>query len=314
MEKEQSKRERETIAIEMWNMKVLITGVNGQVGWELDRRGAQHGFKVLGLDHADLDITNSNSVDEAIQRAGISLVVNAAAYTNVDRAESEPELAFAVNRDGPAHLASSCAEAEIPLIHISTDYVFDGTRKGPYFETDPISPLGVYGRSKAAGEAEVEKRVKEHIILRTAWVYGVHGNNFVKTMIRLGNEREILRVVDDQYGCPTYAADIADAIFAIASYILKGRQIAWGTYHYCGKGATSWHSFAEKIVELTREYGPLAVKGVKPISTEEYPTPVKRPANSVLDCSLIGKHFAIQPKAWGESLKDMIHRLLSFKE
>jgi len=156
--------------------------------------------------------------------------------------------------------------------------------------------------------------VKEHIILRTAWVYGVHGNNFVKTMIRLGNEREILRVVDDQYGCPTYAADIADVIFSIASYIREGCEIAWGTYHYCGKGATSCHRFAEKIIDLAKEHVPLAVKMVKPISTEEYPTPVKRPANSVLDCSLIGKNFTIQPKAWGESLKDMIHRLLSFKE
>ena len=293
-------------------MRVLLTGVNGQLGRELQRRGMNHGLEILGLDHAMLDICDPVAVGNAVTQNDTSLVINAAAYTTVDQAESEPELAFKVNRDGPACLASSCAEVGIPLIHISTDYVFDGIKNGPYFETDPISPLGVYGKSKAAGEEEVRSRLGKHIILRTAWLYGVHGNNFVKTILRLGREKKVLRVVNDQYGCPTYAADIADAILTISSYVQEGRQIIWGTYHYCGKGTTTWHGFAERIIDLVKEHDSVVIKEVKPISTAEYPTATKRPANSILDCSSIVANFGIQPRPWQESLREMIDRLLSF--
>ena len=267
-------------------MKVLVIGANGQLGWELCRRGEKQSFDIVSLDLPEFDITEPSAVKKAVSQTGISLVINAAAYTAVDKAESEPELAFAVNRDGPAYLASYCTEVGIPLIHISTDYVFDGNKKGPYFETEPISPLGVYGQSKAAGETEVKGHLKEHIILRTAWLYGINGHNFVKTMLRLGREKEVLRVVADQYGCPTYAADLAEAILEIATQIGEQRDIIWGTYHYCGKGVTSWHGFAQAIFDLAKKYNSFMVKKVVHITTAEYQTQAKRPANSVLDCSL----------------------------
>jgi len=292
-------------------MKVVVIGANGQLGWEVCRRGAKQGFDIVRLDIPEFDITESSAVKKAVSRSGVSLVINASAYTAVDKAESEPELAFAVNRDGPAYLASSCAKIGIPLIHVSTDYVFNGDKQGPYLETDPPSPLGVYGNSKAAGETEVSGLLQEHIILRTAWLYGIHGHNFVKTMLRLGKEKEIVRVVADQYGCPTYAADLADAIVAIATQISEQRAITWGTYHYCGKGVTTWHGFAEAIFDLANRYDTFRVKKVVPITTSEFPTPAKRPVYSVLDYSLFTKHFAVYPRPWQESLVDMINHLLS---
>ena len=215
----------------------------------------------------------------------LSSVINAAAYTAVDRAESGSEAAFAVNREGPAHLADRCRKRGIPLIHVSTDYVFDGEKGKPYVEEDPIAPLGVYGKSKAAGEAEVRQRLPEHIIVRTAWLVGVHGHNFVKNMLRLGRERETLKVVSDQQGCPTFAADLADAILVMAKQAEIRKLVPWGTYHYCGRGETTWHGFAEAIFEIAGQYEKFALKNLLPISTAEYPTPVKRPANSVLDCT-----------------------------
>lgn len=290
-------------------MRILVTGANGQIGWELSKGGAKRGFDILALDRATLDITDPSAVNREVSGSGASVVVNGAAYTAVDQAESEPELAFAVNRDGPAYLASSCAEVGVPLVHISTDFVFDGEKQGPYLETDPISPLSIYGASKAAGEVAVRERLREHIILRTSWVYGAHGHNFVKTMLRLGREKEVVRVVADQHGCPTYAADMAETILAIAGQITRGREITWGTYHYCGKGVTSWYDFAEAILELASEYVSLKVKQVEAISTAEYPTQAKRPANSVLDCSLVERYFGIVCKPWKESLGRMLKQV-----
>jgi dTDP-4-dehydrorhamnose reductase len=176
------------------------------------------------------------------------------------------------------------------------NYVFDGSKKEPYLEIDPVSPLGVYGKSKAEGKAKVRRILKEHIIIRTAWLYGIHGNNFVKTMLRLGKEKETLRIVSDQYGCPTYAGDLAGAILTIAAQIGKKDDIVWGTYHYCGKGKTTWYGFAEKIFDLVREHRSLMLKKVVPITTAEYPTQAKKPANSVLDCSLITKTFGFHQR------------------
>jgi len=289
-------------------MKILVTGAHGQVGWELVRRGENRGLAVQATDVDVFDITDARAVEERVCGQGLALVINCAAYTAVDRAESEPELALAVNRDGPACLAAACGKARIPLIHISTDYVFDGRKESPYREPDPVSPLGVYGRSKAEGEREVRSRLREHIILRTSWVYGVHGQNFVKTMLRLGQERQVLRVVDDQRGCPTNAADLADVILAIAG---KCDRNAWGTYHYSGKGATTWHGFAEAIFAEARKYTSLSVERVEPIPSAQYPTPAKRPANSVLDCSLFTSTFGIEPRPWRESLAEVIHGLFS---
>jgi len=289
-------------------MKITVIGSNGQLGWELCRRGKAHGFEVIPLDIPYFDITDPATVEKAVNNHDdISLVINASAYTAVDKAETEQELAFAINRDGPSYLASSCAEAEIPLIHISTDYVFDGAKKEPYLETDSISPLGVYGKSKAEGETKVRHYLTEHIIIRTSWLYGIHGNNFVKTMLRLGKEGEILRVVADQYGCPTCAADLAEAILTIAKKINEKHDCAWGTYHFCGAGETTWHGFAEKIFELARQHESFAIKKVEPITTAEYPTPARRPSNSVMDCSMLTKEFGVRPAQWQESLASMIY-------
>jgi dTDP-4-dehydrorhamnose reductase len=287
-------------------MKILVIGANGQLGSQLCSRGKELVLDVVGLDLPAFDITDPFAVEKAFGQDGISLIINAAAYTAVDQAESEPQLAFSVNQDGPAHLASCCAKSKLPLVHVSTDYVFDGQKKTPYLETDPVRPLSVYGRSKTAGELAVRERLPEHIILRTSWLYGVSGNNFVKTMLRLGREKEQLKVVADQYGCPTYSADLAEAILVIAAYIRDGRNMAWGTYHYCGEGITTWHAFAEAIFGLAKEHDSLVVKEVERISTKEFPTPASRPANSALDCSLIKKHFGIHTKLWPESLARML--------
>jgi dTDP-4-dehydrorhamnose reductase len=292
-------------------MRILVTGANGQVGWELSNRGAKRGLEILALDRSALDITDTISVSREVNRSGVSLVINAAGYTAVDEAESEPELAFAANRDGPAYLASACGKVGIPLVHLSTDFVFDGGKQGSYLVTDPVSPLGVYGKSKAAGEAAVREHLPEHVILRTSWVYGVHGHNFVKTMLRLGREREVVQVVADQYGCPTYAADLAETILRVAAQVLEGRQVHWGTYHYCGKGVTSWHGFAEEIFRLAGDYASLKVKRVEPISTSEYPTSALRPTSSILDCSVFESTFNIHPQPWAESLAHMLDVLFS---
>ena len=272
-------------------------------------RGKVAGLQILALDYPEIDISDPASIDSRIDSPKIDLIINAAAYTAVDRAESEPDAAFAVNCEGPAHLAERCRKRNIPLIHVSTDYVFDGTKSGAYIEEDPVSPLGVYGESKAAGEAEVRKRLPEHVILRTAWLCGVHGHNFIKTMLRMGREKDTLRVVSDQFGCPTFAVDLAEAILEVVRQAGKSESIKWGTYHYCGAGKTSWHGFATAIFEIARQYEKFAVKNVVPISTAEYPTPVKRPANSVLDCTKIKRYFDIRPRPWRESLDRMIERL-----
>jgi dTDP-4-dehydrorhamnose reductase len=288
------------------SMRLLVTGAKGQLGWELCSMGPSYGLDVIPLDLPGFDITDPLRVDEALAQEDISLVINAAAYTAVDRAESEPEIAFAVNSGGPGYLALACARRNIPLIHISTDYVFDGNKGTPYVEADPICPIGIYAESKAAGEKAVREALQTHIILRTSWLYGAHGNNFVKTILRLAKEREELRVVDDQYGSPTHAADLAEAILTIAKRIHGQRAISWGTYHYCGKGITSWHAFAQEICQLGKKHAALRVKVINAISTNEYPTATRRPPFSALDCAKIEKCFGVRRKPWQDSLAEML--------
>jgi len=292
-------------------MKIIIFGFAGQLGYELMRQGQALNLEIQGFDLPRADITDRDQVIDAFAAYRPSLVVNAAAYTNVDGAESEIELATSVNRDGPANIARVCAEYRIPLIHISTDYVFNGEKGSPYLETDPISPIGVYGRSKAAGESAVRSALKEHIILRTAWLYGSHGHNFVKTMVRLAREKEEIQVVSDQYGSPTAAADLAESILKISDIFGKGAAVNWGTYHYCGCGILSWHEFAEAIVDMCRQNAKVRVERVRSINTADYPTKVRRPPYSALDCSLIHKHFGIVPKPWRNSLAITVQDLLS---
>jgi len=294
-------------------MKFLLLGSNGQLGFELSKAAKQRGFNCQGLDKPLFDITDQKTIYEVICQEGISFVVNAAAYTAVDKAESERDCAFAVNNEGAGYLAGACAERNLPLIHISTDYVFDGSKKAPYVETDPINPISVYGESKAAGENAVRNAHGRHIILRTSWLYGSHGNNFVKTILRLASEREELRVVADQYGCPTYAADLASAILSICDRIQRRERIEWGTYHYCGAGVTTWHEFARQICEKSRRYVALRCSHVKAITTEEFPTPAKRPPYSALDCKKIEASFGIARTFWQDSLAEMLELLVTNK-
>lgn len=289
-------------------MKILITGANGQAGKELTRKGHSSGFNILALDLDALDITDKKAVFRVIKDNNISLCINAAAYTNVDQAEDDIEIAFAVNRDGPENIAQACAKVDIPLIHISTDYVFDGNKKGCYIETDQTSPLGIYGKSKKEGELCVKAVLKKHIIIRTSWLYGVYGKNFVKTMLDLGRTRDEISVVCDQTGSASFAADLADAIIVIVNKIQNKEQIDWGTYHYCNKGAISWYEFAVKIFEYAKKYESIKINRVIPVNTKEYPTRAKRPENSAMDCSKIVKTFGVKQPLWSDSLKIMLDR------
>lgn len=288
-------------------MKLLVLGAAGQIGGELCRIGWPARYQLTAVDRAEVDITQQEAVIAAVARERPDVIINAAAYTAVDRAESEPDAAWAVNAAGPGHLAAACKPAGIPLIHISTDYVFDGSKPGPYFEDDPVNPLGVYGRSKEAGDRAIREALSEHVILRTAWVYSAHGHNFVRTMLRLASERPVLRVVADQIGSPTSAADAARAIAAIVPRIAAG-EASWGTYHFAGAGAVSWHGFAEAIFDLAAPWRGRPPR-VEAITTAEYPTPARRPANSVLDCCRIAAVFGIEPRPWREALAEVIGEL-----
>jgi len=293
------------------DMKILITGSEGQLGWELLGQAAFSNIEAIGLDLPCFDITLETGIIKVFKEHKPDILINAAAYTNVDKAETDEKACFAVNANGPENLAAACRNAEIPMIHISTDYVFDGTNKTPYTENDSVTPANVYGRSKAEGENGVRNILEKHIILRTSWLYGVHGHNFVKTILKLGKEKEIIGVVSDQFGSPTSAADLAETVLIIASRILNNYEIIFGTYNYCGEGITSWHGFAEKIIETAKQYAPVTTTQVKPLTTEDYPTKAKRPAFSALDCGRIQQNFGITPKPWRKSLEAVIGRIFS---
>lgn len=287
--------------------QILLTGVGGQVGYELNRLAAERGCAVIGLTHQQLDIGDAETVNRIVTQLQPSLVINGAAYTAVDKAEQEVEAAMRANRQGPANLATTCQAHHIPLIHLSTDYVFDGNKDGAYHEDDPVAPTGVYGQSKWEGEEAVRARLAHHLIIRVSWVFGPHGNNFVKTMLRLAAERDELRVVADQHGCPTSATHIANALLALADKIREGVDIAWGTYHFCGMPETTWHDFAETIIKEGVKLNLLdhAIP-VHPITTSDYPTPARRPQNSVLDCRRIMKTFDLKLPRWQEGLTTML--------
>jgi dTDP-4-dehydrorhamnose reductase len=247
-----------------------------------------------------------------MERICPQVVVNAAAYTAVDRAESEPDQAFAINRDGAGNLAAEAALHGIPIIHISTDYVFDGSKTAPYVETDRPAPQGVYGHSKYEGELAVADTNPHHVILRTSWVYSEYGGNFVKTMLRLAKERPELRVVADQHGNPTHAGDLAEAIVKIAGMLASKTDAdsPWSVYHLAGQGETTWHGFAQHILHCAAQLGQPVVP-VIPISTAEFPTPAKRPANSRLDCSKAKANFGTALPFWQDSVRRCVEALMN---
>jgi dTDP-4-dehydrorhamnose reductase len=267
----------------------------------------------MALSHEELDVTKAQAVDTTLDDHAPQLVVNAAAYTAVDRAEDEPKKAFAVNEQGPANLAEACARSGIPLIHISTDYVFDGRHSRPLTEEDRTTPLGVYGKSKLGGELAVRRIQPQHVILRTSWLFGVKGQNFVKTVLRLAQQQEELQIVADQHGCPTAAAHLANAIFTLAHRFRENGQLPWGTYHYCDAPATTWHGFAETIIALARARSASSIRArrLKPIATAEYPTRAPRPAYSVLSCSKLERAIEIKSASWEMGLAAVLEESLN---
>ncbi len=291
-------------------MKILVTGANGQIGWELMRLAPPDPIRITALTRDQLDITNNGEISEAIRACQPTIVINCAAYTLVDGAEEDPERAFAVNAVGTGNLARACSDADIPLLHISTDYVFDGTRDEAYTEEDSVAPLGVYGQSKWEGEEVIRGHLENHIILRSSWIFGIHGHNFVKKMLLLGRDRTEVKVVADQFGSPTPASAIAKTLIALAHRIGSGTGVDWGTYHYCGHPQTSWHAFAETIYEYARERHlidhPVAVQAIK---SSEYPRLAKTPAKAVLDCTKWSRTFDIALPSWQSGLKSMLAQM-----
>lgn len=274
-------------------MKLLVTGAKGQVGSALCRIARAYPFDIIGLDSSQLNIADADAIKQCLDKFQPDFLVNAAAYTAVDKAEAEPGPAEQVNAVAAGYLATAAAQHKIPLLHISTDYVFDGSKPRAYLESDAVGPVGVYGQSKLRGEQQVQQLIDQHIILRTSWVFGLEGKNFPKTMLRLAQEKKSpLGVVADQRGCPTFADDIARAVLAIVSDYQRKGTLPWGLYHYAGQQACSWYEFAAFIFDTAQQQGLLNNKpDLKALTTAEYPTAARRPANSVLDCHKFAAAF-----------------------
>lgn len=292
-------------------MRLLVTGREGQVARSLNERGAQAGHDVLLLGRPELDLTgDQGAIVAAIEAARPDAIVSAAAYTAVDKAEAEPDLAFAINAAGPGAVAQAARRLGVPLIHLSTDYVFDGAKSTPYNEQDATGPTGVYGASKLAGEQAVLAAHDNVAVLRTSWVYSPFGANFVKTMLRVAGECDEVRVVGDQRGCPTDALAMADGILAVAANLLNGSQSDQrGVFHMSGSGECSWAGFAEAIFASSKALGgPNAP--VRRIATEAYPTPARRPANSRLDCHKLQAVHGVRLPEWQHSISNIVARLV----
>lgn len=294
-------------------MKILVTGATGQVGRELALYGWPQGVEIVAATRQALDLSDPDRIEAFITDGGFDAVINPAAYTAVDKAEGDPATAWKVNALAVAALAVATARQGIPLIHVSTDYVFDGMKSGAYEESDPVNPMGVYGASKAAGELAVRTGNLRHVILRTSWVFSAHGGNFVKTMLRLAADRPALRVVDDQQGCPTAAGDIAAALARIALRMIAEPDAPTGTYHFCNAGVVTWCGLAREIFRQRAEGG-REVPAVAAIGTADYPTPAKRPANSVLNAAKIGQDYGIMPRSWTEALAETLSVLEQARE
>ncbi len=292
-------------------MTLLVIGRNGQLARALVEAAARRGIALAARGRPDCDLTKPESLAAAIDEVHPDLVINAAAYTAVDKAEAERDLAFAVNSQGPGLLARLCAERALPLVHISTDYVFDGSKTAPYVESDPTAPLGVYGRSKREGERRVAVGNPRHVILRTAWVYSPFGTNFLKTMLRLAAKRERLAIVGDQIGNPTYAAHLAEAIVTMAPRLTKAGAGAplWGTFHASASGEASWFDFAGAIFAEAAHHG-VSPPILERITTADYPTPAQRPANSRLDCARLKAVFGVRLPDWREGVRACVKRVL----
>lgn len=297
----------------MTALNILVAGRSGQVARELVRTAPMSRVNLKALGRGDLDITDRGAVRDAAARLSPDIIINAAAYTAVDQAESDEAAAFALNADAPGWLAEEAAARSIPIIHISTDYVFGGTQGAPYRETDPVAPLGAYGRSKLEGERRVMAANPRHVILRTAWVYSPFGKNFAKTMLRLGETRGEVGVVHDQVGNPTAARDIANGIWQVAARLAEAPDAHQpGIYHMTADGEASWAEFAEAIFGFSRAAGGPSAS-VRRITSAEYPTPVTRPADSRLDCARLAQAYGISLPEWRASVEDCVAELVATK-
>lgn len=291
-------------------MEILVTGGSGQVGLELQRLRVPEGVTLFAPARADLDLADPAAIESVVAARSWAAVINAGAYTAVDRAETDVVAAWQLNALAPAALARATARAGVPLVHVSTDFVFDGAKKGYYVETDAVGPLGVYGASKEGGEQAVRTANARHVIARTAWVVSAHRSNFLKTMLRLGAERPVLRVVDDQRGCPTSAADLAAALLAIALRLARDPAAPTGTFHVVNDGEATWHALAEAICAGAARRGrPRPM--VEAIGTADYPTPARRPANSRLSCVKLGASYGLKMRPWQAGIGDILDELLS---
>lgn len=305
---DQDETAKNIFLFELVQKNILVTGSNGQLGNEIRRISANHenNFRFFFTDVAELDITDLRAVDSFIKENNIKYIINCAAYTAVDKAEDDVDLCYKINRDAVANLGLAATNNNAKVIHISTDYVYDGTANKPYVETDTVNPQSVYGKSKQEGEAELLKACADSIIIRTAWLYSIFGNNFVKTMIKLGKEHETLNVVADQRGTPTYGTDLAKTIVKILDFS-EANGFKPGIYHYSNEGATTWYDFT---LAIHKEAGINTCK-VNPITTEQYPVKATRPKYSVLDKTKIKSTFNLTIPKWEESLNNCIKELLS---
>ena len=282
-------------------MTVLVTGAGGQLGRCLKKVSVNFPhISFLFKDYSELDVTNQNSIDEVFNNNSIDYCINCAAYTAVDLAENESNKVFLLNSEAVKYLSKACKEKKVVLIHISTDFVFDGTKTTPYIESDATNPINVYGASKLAGEEQIKSILKRYFIIRTSWLYSEYGSNFLKTMVHLGSEKKQLQIVRDQIGSPTYAMDLANVIL----HIIESKNQDFGTYHYSNQGKISWYDFAKEIFKLTH-----SVVKVKAISTSDYPTAAKRPKYSVLSSDKIKEVFRIPIIDWKESLKVAVSKI-----
>lgn len=289
----------------MTPLRLLVFGKTGQVARALAERSD---ISARFLDRAEADLSRPETLGALIGNAPCDAVINAAAYTAVDKAESEPDLARTINALAPGAMARVCAARSLPFVHISTDYVFDGTKNGPYVETDAVNPLGVYGRTKEEGERAVLSASARAVVLRTSWVFSPWGNNFVKTMLQLGAEREELKIVADQTGAPTSAIDIAEGVLRIAHALVQGKGES-GLYHMTAQGSTTWHGFARAIFVHALQHGLKTPARVLPIPSSEYPTPAKRPMNSRLNCGKIERDFGVALPGWEDGLARVMESL-----
>ena len=293
-------------------MKILLTGKNGQVGFELQKKLSVLG-EIIAIDREELDLVNPHAIRRFIDQTKPDIIINPAAYTAVDKAESEPELAYQINTIAPEVLAEKAAELDIPLVHFSTDYVFDGLKKEPYLEIDPTNPQSVYGKTKCEGEEKIRNHSK-HIILRTSWVFSFHGNNFLKTILRLIKEKESLNIISDQWGSPTLASMLADTTFKILDRIFIDKNFDdYGTYHVTNEGETNWYQYATLIAnEMTK----LRIKvkceagHINSILTSEYPTAAKRPLNSRLNTNKLKKTFMLELPHWKSEVKKILREVI----